>query len=639
MMALPSLKARAPPTQDQKPTAGMSGPLLDAVDLLKQAARQNNSDALYALAEMSFFGNYSYPRDLKASFQYYQQLADLHGNTTGQYMVGLFYSTGLGDAVRKDQARALLYYTFAAIRGHTKAEMAVGYRHHSGVATPRNCEVASKYYKRVADKAIQWYRSGPPGGMGWVHEAFRIVDETGGAYGEGASVASAGINAIKAGVNSDVHASIHDVIEYLDMMSQKGDSKASYNLGRIYYEGQRGLERDLDLAKRYFFMVAKRYWRKDGRVVENYKPGIEKTASKAAGFIGRMYMRGEAVDQSFDRAKLWFERGKMLGDAQSQWGLGLMYMNSYGVPKNVALATELFKASSDQDYAAAQVEMGVLYLDQGGAEDVRIANNYFELASRYGHIEAHYYLAEMIYHGVGRDKTCNMALNYYKTVSEKAEPLVSSWAEANQAYDDGDLELALLEYVLAAEQGYERAQNNVAHLLDPVQSRMSLSALLGRTVAQPPLLTNPTLALMYWTRSSKQNNVDSQVKMGDYYYYGIGVDVDISKAVQCYTAASEYSQSAQALYNLGWMHENGIGLTQDFHLAKRYYDQALEINEEAYLPVTLSLLKLRARSAWNTFTHGPVHSIQDDPSKLTALPSISCFRKKTCQGAFQFSSA
>lgn len=84
----------------------------------------------------------------------------------------------------------------------------------------------------------------------------------------------------------------------------------------------------------------------------------------------------------------------------------------------------------------------------------------------------------------------------------------------------------------------------------------------------------------------------------------------------CYQTAAEFQQSAQALWNLGWMHENGIGVDQDFHLAKRFYDQALETNQEAYLPVKLSLLKLRMRSLWNTFTNGHVNSIQSDPGKL-----------------------
>ncbi|RDA93545.1 hypothetical protein CP533_3993 [Ophiocordyceps camponoti-saundersi (nom. inval.)] len=607
---IPTTPATAP-TQE-KSSKAPGGALLNAVDLLQQAASQNNSDALLMLAEFNFFGNYSHPRNLKTAFDHYQNLASIHGNTTAQYMLGIYHSTGIGGVVPRDQAKALLYYTFAAAKGDTRAEMATAFRHHGGIGAVKDCEKAVKYYKRVADKAIKWYRSGPPGGMSWVHQSWRIADDEGGIYGEGSSVSSSGINSRKASPHSDAHAAIGDVIEYLDLVSQKGDSKASYNLGRIYYEGQRGLDKNFDLARRYFFLVASRYWKRDSRIVENHTKEMEKMAGKAAGFIGRMYLRGDGVAQNLDRARVWFERGISLADAQSQYGRGLMLLNGLGGKENVKLAMELFAASANQDYAPAQVQMGRLYLDQGGPDDVRIANNHFELAARHGNIEAHHYLAEMVYNGVGREKLCGVSLSYYKTVAEKAEPLVSSWADANEAFEAGDMELALLCYLMAAEQGYEKAQTNVAFMLDTLRSRM---AVLRKAPEEGSLLNNPGLALIYWTRSSRQANVDSLVKMGDYYFYGIGTARDVLKAVQCYTGASDYSQSAQALFNLGWMHENGIGLTQDFHLAKRFYDHALEVNEEAYLPVTLSLLKLRARSAWNTLTHGPIHSIQDEPKK------------------------
>ncbi|KJZ77453.1 hypothetical protein HIM_03177 [Hirsutella minnesotensis 3608] len=611
---IPSGPATAP--MQEKQSRPISGPLANAVGLLQQAASRNNSDAHFVLAELNFFGNYSYPRNLHTAFNHYQELASKHGNTTAQYMLGLYHSTGIGGVVPNDQAKALLYYSFAAIRGDTRAEMATAFRHHGGIGASKECETAVKYYKRVADKAINWYRSGPPGGMAWVQQGWRIADDDGGVYGEGASVTSSGINSRKSSPHSDAHAAIGDVIEYLDLVSQKGDSKASYNLGRIYYEGQRGLEKDFELARKYFLLAASKYWKRDNRISETYTKETEKMAAKAAGFIGRMFLRGDGVSQNFERAKVWFERGVKLGDAQSQYGRGLMLLNGYGGKQNIKLATELLTTSANQDYAPAQVQMGRLYLDQGGPDDLRIASNYFELAGRHGNIEAYYYLAEMIFHGVGREKLCSMALSYYKNVAEKAEPLVSSWADANDAYESGDYELAFLEYLMAAEQGYEKAQTNVAYMLDTFRSRLPIANWLRKPKKQGGLLDNPALALIYWTRSSRQANADSLVKMGDYYYYGVGAERDIAKAVQCYTGASDYSQSAQALFNLGWMHENGIGLTQDFHLAKRYYDQALEVSEEAYLPVTLSLLKLRIRSAWNTLTHGPVHSIQDEPKKV-----------------------
>ncbi|KAK4178640.1 hypothetical protein QBC36DRAFT_324253 [Triangularia setosa] len=610
LKAVPTLRLTAPPAETSQPTPSLSGPLLHASKLLNEAARQNNSDALYILAEMNFYGNFSHPKNFKEAFNKYHKLALLNGNNSALYMMGLMYSTGIGGAVEADQARALLYYTFAANRGHTRAQMSLAYRHHAGIGTPKNCDIAVKYYKQVADKVIAWYRSGPPGGMRWIDEAHRIADELGGVYGEGASAFSAGRESVQK--TADSYASIEDIIEYLNLMSEKGDFKASFNLGRIYYEGQRGHEINLAEAKRYFYEVAQQYWVK-GQQVQSPKTGLDKYAAKAAGYIGRMYMRGEGVDQNFVRAKYWFERGAYLKDSQSQYSLGLLHLNGYGVPMDVPKSTDYFKAAAMQDYPYAEVALGALHLDQGGTEDLAAANHYFELAARWANIESYYYLGELNLLGVGREKSCSAALGYFKSVSERAEPFVSSWAEANLAYDDGDEELALLEYLGAAEQGYEKAQNNVAYMLDPEQSLLEIPQWLYRRALKSPLLRNPRLALTYWTRSARQGNIDSLVKMGDYYLYGIGAEPDVDKALQCYQGASEYQQSAQAMYNLGWMHEHGIGLQQDYHLAKRHYDAAYEINEEAYLPVSLSLLKLRAKSAWNTFTNGAINSIRDEP--------------------------
>jgi SEL1 protein len=88
------------------------------------------------------------------------------------------------------------------------------------------------------------------------------------------------------------------------------------------------------------------------------------------------------------------------------------------------------------------------------------------------------------------------------------------------------------------------------------------------------------------------------------------------------------------------MHENGIGIDQDFHLAKRFYDQALEINQqEAYLPVMLSLWKLRWRGWWNTVTRGGIKGIDDGPTKAKRLSLsewISDFLKADAEMNMQY---
>ena len=138
------------------------------------------------------------------------------------------------------------------------------------------------------------------------------------------------------------------------------------------------------------------------------------------------------------------------------------------------------------------------------------------------------------------------------------------------------------------------------------------------------------LALTQWTRSAAQRNVDALVKVGDYYYHGLGDPEEdeatrLEKAAKYYQSAAESQVSALAMWNLGWMYENGVGVpqvtlqthllivillilvctcAQDFHLAKRHYDLALETNAEAYLPVVISLVKLHARSIWHTLKGG-----------------------------------
>lgn len=604
------------------PASGKAGRNLSpavalAVEELKAAADEDQDpDAIFLLAEMNFYGNFTHPRNFSEAFLRYNDLAWLNGNSTAQSMVGFMYATGIGNAVERDQAKALMYHEFAAEGGNTRSEMTLAYRYHTGIGSPKNCEHAIFYYKRVADKAIGYYRSGPPGGHAMVRDSYRWADEEGGVYGEGASVSSSGHNARDA-AHSSTEASVEDVLEYLDLMSRKGELKATFTLGKMNYEGARGLPRNFKRAMKYFGIVAKKYWARDGSVSQNPPAGLDKLAAKAAGHIGLMYLRGEGVEQNYATALTWFKRGIANGDALCQHEMGLMYLHGYGVRQDAYKASLLFKAAAEQDIPGAETRLGALFLDQG---DVAAATRYFDLAARWGWMEAYYYLAEMANHGVGRQRHCGVAVAYYKMVAEKAEVIHSAFAESNAAYEAGDKEGALIPAMMAAEQGYEHAQANVAYLLDEQRSLFSLNSILPwAQKTRPALLRNTALALIYWTRSAKQANIDSLIKMGDYYLSGTGAVSDADKASTCYHDAAEAHRSAQAYWNLGWMHENGIAVAQDFHMAKRYYDLALDTNAEAYLPVKLSLLKLRARGYWNRITNGNINPIRDDEGKQRIL--------------------
>lgn len=67
-------------------------------------------------------------------------------------------------------------------------------------------------------------------------------------------------------------------------------------------------------------------------------------------------------------------------------------------------------------------------------------------------------------------------------------------------------------------------------------------------------------------------------------------------AAQYYRIASEEHNSARANFNLGFMHEWGLGLTQDFPLAKRHYDLAGKDNANMAPAIALFAMNIHQQA-------------------------------------------
>jgi TPR repeat protein len=114
----------------------------------------------------------------------------------------------------------------------------------------------------------------------------------------------------------------------------------------------------------------------------------------------------------------------------------------------------------------------------------------------------------------------------------------------------------------------------------------------GRVYATSDLFEARALSL--YRQSALQGNAGSFRKMGDMHYYGSGgLARDKHEAALLYQLAADYGQT-HAMFNLGVMHEPGDGVEQDFHLAKRFYDQTAEYDPSARVPSLLAVYFLRA---------------------------------------------
>ncbi|KAI0365575.1 HCP-like protein [Pilatotrama ljubarskyi] len=618
------------------------GKAVKVIDLLQHAADLGNTDALYTLGQLSLFPpNAYFPADPSAAYQSFDTHAHLTGNASSQALVGFLHSTGYHSVVPVDQAKAQLYLTFAAHGNDKGAQMALGYRYWSGIGVAENCMAALDWYEDAAEQAMAKFLSGPPGGRTLPLLPPRLSDLAGGVYGPGASVASTGLNAarpvIKTANARAAGETWEDLLEYYLFNADRGEIDFAYRLGKIFYQGSiygahggiasggdgaSAIPRDFHRARHYFLRIARQVWPRDPAnprqphvSTKEEGPAQIGYAALAAGYLGRMYLRGEGVKQDAAIAKMWFERGAEYGEKECHNGLGIIWRDGLvDGKKDLKKAMHYFAAAATQELAEAQVNIGKYHYERG---DIKRATAYFETALRQGSpFEAYYYLADIQARQARASmvppeiagSSCAIAVSFYKLVAERGTWDDNLLKEADDLWNLGTergSEMAMLRWWIAAERGYEVAQNNLAYVLDQDKSILRFT----RFAPYSPSNDTARLALTQWIRSAAQRNVDALVKVGDYYYHGLGVpdepeSVRWEKAAGYYQSAADTQMSALAMWNLGWMYENGIGVPQDFHLAKRHYDLAYETNSEAYLPVLLSLIKLHARSLWHTLMGG-----------------------------------
>lgn len=103
-----------------------------------------------------------------------------------------------------------------------------------------------------------------------------------------------------------------------------------------------------------------------------------------------------------------------------------------------------------------------------------------------------------------------------------------------------------------AEFGYEIAQTNFAYLIDNEEIRLFSKQESYRR------------ALLSWQRAANQDYPLARIKLGDYKYYGFGTEIDFNEAANQYKIAALTHQSAQAMFNLGYMYEHGLGVNKVF---------------------------------------------------------------------------
>jgi len=516
--------------------------------------RSNSSEAAHELGSMHLTGD-GVARDVGIALELFQSAAE-HGHAEAQAALGTLYSTGFG--VPHNGALAATYYHFAAEGGSTAAQLTLGYRHLLGVGSPKECEKALLYYDPVAERVVAGTQRGK---AQQVFEKVRLsIDNPKGTSKHGAAE--------------------DEVIQYYEHSANKGSVDAALTLGHIHYHGARGVPVDVDRAFRYYSKAA--------------------VAGDPTAFsqLGNMYAQGIATEQDNATALEYFRKGAAKGHPPSQNSLGYMYMHGYGVGLSHKKALEYFKAAAEKGNADAQFNLGAMHIGGMGVKKAfDKALHYFTLSAHQGHTLALYNLGQMHLNGLGTPRSCTVAVQFLKAVAERG-----AWSmqldAAHAALQGGDEAQPIQLYAALAEGGYEVAQYNIAFQLDQHYMQQPDVSILG--ISGEDLAAH---ALGMYRKAAQQGNVEAELKLGDYHYYGYGMATDLEEAVIHYRVSAE-ARNPQAMFNLAYMYTHGHGLSRDYHLAKRHYDQAMQASVEAWAPVRLALIELQLLLWWDAYTDG-----------------------------------
>jgi len=519
------------------------------------------------------------------------------GNPDAQYMLAVLYSAmhQPSEDPRQREALAVLHFYAASTAGHPGALMAMGYRHMHGYGVPRACATAALNYIDVAKKITSVYSSGMPQAV----ELIRL----------------------------NLHQKDRKVIGASEMnlfvqIASSGDTTVAAAIGKRYLLGIEGFRQDYKKARHYLRMAADR----------NH-PG-------ALALLGYMYCLGLGIPQNLDMAYSYFVSASAQNDALGHNGLGFIYFRGTGNQgKNLKLAFKHFNESAHGGSSDGMFNLASMYLTGTGVEQsFQRAVLYFTQALDRGHTPAAYSLAVMHLNGIGTVRDCDIAVNLLKKVCERGEWVSSKLVDAYE-FGDKEPDKAALLFLKLAEAGHEVAQMNVAHLLDNGAATLLQEATAaddgsdaGKQIADESRSSSRSLAQRYYELSAEQGSASSELRLGDYAYYGWGTSaafverdaddgvradagtaadgsdlelpdsfrgdddepelqlqpqaVDYESSLARYrraaemTVTGEWMQSfvARGAFNLGFMHQFGLGVSQDLHMAKQHYHRCREVD-------------------------------------------------------------
>lgn len=283
-----------------------------------------------------------------------------------------------------------------------------------------------------------------------------------------------------------------------------------------------------------------------------------------------LYKEGKGTEKNENKYYDYAKKSADLGNAYAQYLVGNCFADGVGVEKDLKNAFAYHKKSAEQNYAPGLYEVGRDYIYSRGTENDDAKG--FECTQKsadMGYPKAVFQLGKLYRFGYGVLQDADKALAYFVKSGEMGVAL--GYRNAAMMYDDGigidsDYRVARKYYELAAD------------MEDPY-----CMSFMGDFCQNDKEYKK---AIEWYENAIKKNSVIAMYSLGKMYFNGIGVDKDEQKGKKLVNQAVSYTRQhveeleGFELYTIGLLFKKGdkaFGISEDYATYTKYINRGKDM--------------------------------------------------------------
>ncbi|WP_410086351.1 SEL1-like repeat protein [Barnesiella intestinihominis] len=546
----------------------ISGEEEKGFNLIQQAAESGYSFAQNYMGRAYRFGWYVNANPVRAT-NWFTKAAE-QNMPDAMCNLGDMYS--YEDGLTIDYEKAFYWYEKAAETKHSRALTELGDMYYAGKGVRQDYQKAMEYYQKACDEGYP-YAFYSLGFMYWKGQG-TLPDK-------------------------------EKAQEYLSQAAAMGNESAFQLLNRMDHESEE--EKDIDPFARQAYLEAQQALA--DKETEKYINLLSQSANlgyvQALNDLGDLYFNGELAPKHMGKAYEYFLKASQNGSGYGSYSCGFILMKgSSDIPRDIEKGLSMFRLAVDQNYKAATRDLARYYYSLETEEDNRKALDYYLQYIEYNPKDTDTLLhIGLIYEsGLGVPLNIDLARRYYERAAEQDETGMAynflGGTYMNDEETESNERKAVHYFQKAIELGNTNAMFRISYylhngkgglqvdipreieLLTEASKRGNHQATyrLGLLFEdnESGMAQNLELSVKYFQLATDNGILAAINKMGELYLFGEVIPANLTKAISCFTAASEQGYG-KASYWLGRLHTDGIGqLEKDTQKAMNYYRKAIE---------------------------------------------------------------